>query len=99
MDLTLVIGTGAALVSTVSFLPQAWKIIRTRNTSGISTGMYAMTVAGFLLWLGYGLLRGEWPLIVPNAICLFVSSFIFAMKLLPKRSMRSVADALNPSAN
>ncbi len=52
MDLTLVIGTGAALVSTVSFLPQAWKIIRTRNTSGISTGMYAMTVAGFLLWLG-----------------------------------------------
>ena len=99
MDLTLVIGTFAALVSTVSFVPQAWKIIRTRNTSGISTGMYAMTVAGFLLWLGYGLLRGEWPLIVPNAICLFASSFILAMKLLPKRSMKSVADALNPSEN
>ena len=99
MDSTLVIGTVAALVSTVSFVPQAWKIIRTRNTSGISTGMYAMTVAGFSLWLSYGLLRGEWPLIVPNAICLFASSFIFAMKLLHKRSMRSVADALSPSVN
>ena len=98
MDPTLLIGTVAALVSTVSFAPQAWKIIRTRDTSGISTGMYAMTVAGFSLWLGYGLLRGEWPLIVPNAVCLVASGFIFTMKLLPKRSMRSVADALNPSA-
>jgi MtN3 and saliva related transmembrane protein len=94
MDLASVIGTLAALASTTSFAPQAWKMVRTRDTSAVSTRMYAITVVGFALWLAYGVLLAQWPLIVTNAVCLGLSAFILAMKLLPERKRRRVAAAL-----
>jgi MtN3 and saliva related transmembrane protein len=90
------VGALATLASTTSFVPQAWKVIRTRDTRAISTGMYTVTVLGFSLWLAYGLLLGQWPLIVTNAICLLLSGFILAMKRLPKRKRQAVAEALDP---
>jgi MtN3 and saliva related transmembrane protein len=90
------IGGVAAAASTVSFMPQAVKIIRTRDTSSISAGMYVVTVFGFILWTSYGGLLGEWPIIASNGVCLLVSSFILAMKLLPRRKTEKVAEAMEP---
>ncbi|MGE5505041.1 MAG: SemiSWEET family sugar transporter [Actinomycetota bacterium] len=98
MDGITVVGTLAALCSTTSFAPQAWKIIRLRHTRDISRAMYALSVTGFALWLAYGVLRGDWPLIVPNALCLAMSAFILVMSVLPRRSRDAVADALDPGA-
>jgi MtN3 and saliva related transmembrane protein len=95
MDATALVGAAATLASTTSFLPQAWKVIRTRDTEAISAAMYAVTVAGFALWLGYGLLLGALPLIATNGICLLLSGFILMMKLLPSRSKDAVAAALD----
>jgi MtN3 and saliva related transmembrane protein len=97
LDAATWVGALAALASTTSFVPQAWKIIRTRDTDAISAGMYAVTVVGFALWLAYGLLLGQWPLIVTNGLCLALSAFILAMKLLPRRQREAVADALDPT--
>ncbi|MBC7952885.1 MAG: SemiSWEET transporter [Rhodospirillaceae bacterium] len=96
MDITTVIGTLAALASTASFAPQAWKIIKLRHTADISSAMYALTVTGFGLWLAYGVLLGQWPLIVTNAVCLLMSAFILVMSLLPQRKKDAVADTLDP---
>ena len=98
MDAAAFVGTLAALASIASFTPQAWKIIRTRDTDAISAPMYALTVVGFALWTSYGLLLGQWPLIVTNSICLALSGFILTMKLLPPRKRDKVADALDPDA-
>ena len=98
MDLTTIVGALATLASTTSFAPQAWKIIMTRDTSAISTRMYAITVVGFSLWLTYGLLLREWPLIATNGVCLLLSAFILMMKLLPPRRRNAVADLLEPTA-
>lgn len=94
MDFVAVIGTAAALCSTASFVPQAWKIVRTRDTSAISTGMYAVTVAGFALWTAYGVLLMQWPIIVTNIICFVLASFILTMKTLPRAKKEAVADAI-----
>lgn len=91
MNIIVLIGALAALCSTVSFVPQAWKIIQTRDTDSISAGMYALTVTGFALWLTYGILKSEWPLIVPNFICLLLAAFILVMKLLPERFLKRSA--------
>ena len=56
------IGILAAVASTASFAPQAWKIISTRDVDGLSAKMYALTVVGFLLWLSYGIGKGDWTL-------------------------------------
>jgi MtN3 and saliva related transmembrane protein len=99
VDLATAIGALATVASTTSFTPQAWKIIKSRRTSDISTRMYIVTVAGFSLWTVYGVLLMQWPLIVTNSICLMFSGFILAMKLLPQRKKEIVAAALDPDAN
>jgi hypothetical protein len=67
----LIIGV-LAITSTGSFAPQAWKIIKTRETKDISTG--SLTVVGFALWLAYGVMLGQWPLIATNGICLLLQT-------------------------
>ena len=94
--LTTSLGYFAALLSTASFAPQAWKIIRSRQTRDISLGMYVLTVCGFAAWLAFGILRREWPLVASNGICLALAGFILLMKLLPASGKRKVAKTLTP---
>lgn len=98
MELAQIVGYAATACSVSSFVPQAWKVIRTRDTSAISRHMYAITVVGFSLWLTYGILLGQWPLILTNGICLVLSAFILMMKLLPRPQKEAVAAALDPTA-
>lgn len=98
MDLYTSVGILAAICSTTSFAPQALRVIKTRDTGAISKRMYVITVAGFALWTAYGILGGQWALILPNTICLGLSGFILAMKLLPRRKREAVASALNPGS-
>jgi MtN3 and saliva related transmembrane protein len=97
MDAATLVGGMATLASTTSFVPQAWKVIRTRDTAAISKRMYVVTVVGFALWLTYGWLLGQWPLILTNGICLVLSAFILVMKLLPPDKKAAVAEALDPT--
>jgi MtN3 and saliva related transmembrane protein len=94
MNAVIIAGALAAICSTISFVPQAWKIIRSGETRNISAGMYALTVAAFALWCGYGVALGQWPLIVANGICLILSAFILAMTLLPISKKRAVVRAI-----
>jgi MtN3 and saliva related transmembrane protein len=94
-----IIGSVAALASTISFAPQAWKIIKSRKTADISLGMYAITVFGFALWTVYGVMLGEWPLILTNSICFALSGFILIMKILPRRQKNKLADTLDPASD
>lgn len=81
MNLTDIIGTAAAVLTTLAFLPQAWRSWRTRDLAGISLGMYSLFTFGVFLWLLYGLLLGQWPIIVANAITLILSCSILFLKI------------------
>jgi MtN3 and saliva related transmembrane protein len=75
------VGYIAAILTTLAFVPQAWQAWRTRDTSGISLGKYALFCTGVALWLVYGLLLGAWPIIIANAITLALALAILLMKL------------------
>lgn len=75
-----IVGVGAALCSMGSFVPQIVKIVREREADGVSLRMYAVTVTGFSLWIGYGLLIGSWPVVGSNLVCLLLSAAILALK-------------------
>lgn len=79
--MTTAIGLLAALLTTAAFLPQVLHTLATRDTRGISLRMYAIFVAGVLLWLIYGLLMRDWPLILANAITLLLAGAILVLKL------------------
>jgi MtN3 and saliva related transmembrane protein len=76
-----IIGLVAAFCTTISFLPQAIKTIQTKNTSGISLSMYFLFAFGTLLWLVYGLLSLNIPIIIANAITLVFASIILVYKV------------------
>jgi MtN3 and saliva related transmembrane protein len=76
-----VIGAAAATLTTVSFVPQTLKTFRTRDVSGISLGMYSLFATGVALWLAYGVLLADWPIIIANAITLALACAVLAMKL------------------
>lgn len=74
-------GYAAAFLTTFSFLPQAVMTIRTKNTSGISRGMYFMFTIGVALWLVYGIALDSWPMILANTVTLGLASTVLALKL------------------
>jgi MtN3 and saliva related transmembrane protein len=74
------VGTGAALCSMASFMPQIVKIVRERDASAVSLRMYAVTVTGFILWTAYGLMTGSWPVAASNIVCLGLSATILVLK-------------------
>ena len=70
------IGYTAATLTTVSFVPQALKTLRSGDTRGISLRMYLLFCSGIVLWGLYGLLSADGPLIAANAITLVLSGLI-----------------------
>ena len=79
--MTELIGLMAAMLTTVSFLPQAILTCRTGNTDGISLSMYLLFTIGVAGWLIYGLLTISIPVIAANAVTLVIASVILAMKV------------------
>lgn len=75
------IGYIAALLTTISFVPQAYKVFRTQHTQDLSLGMFAFFSTGVALWLTYGLMINAWPVIVANSITLVLASYILWMKI------------------
>jgi len=78
---TELIGYLAATFTTLSFVPQALKTIRTRDTNAISSGMYASFSVGVALWFVYGVTLGSWPIILANGITFLLAATILALKI------------------
>lgn len=74
-------GVAAGLCSMASFVPQIVKIVRQRDASGISLGMYAVTIFGFICWTTYGVLSDSWPVAVSNGVCIALTVTIFILRL------------------
>jgi MtN3 and saliva related transmembrane protein len=75
------LGYVAATLTTLAFVPQAVKTIRSRDTHGISLSMYAVFTVGIVFWFGYGLVLDSWPMIVSNAITFVLAATILVLKL------------------
>jgi len=81
MTLVTLIGLAAACLTTVAFTPQVIKAWRTRSTRDLSLGMYLVLATGILLWLTYGILLGDAPLILANAVTLLLVAIILYCKI------------------
>jgi MtN3 and saliva related transmembrane protein len=79
------IGYIAAILTTISFLPQALKTIKTRDTSGISLLMYAVFSTGVFLWFIYGVSILDFPILIANGITFIFSIIILTYKIINVR--------------
>lgn len=89
------LGLVATAFTTSSFVPQVWRTWKTRDVSGISLPTYLIITIGLALWLAYGILKGDLPLTLANAVMVVLTGAITLMKILFER--RSVQSRLSSS--
>jgi MtN3 and saliva related transmembrane protein len=77
----LAVGLAAGTLTTLAFVPQVTKVFRTRSTRDISLPTFLALVLGTALWLLYGILLGEIPLIAANGVSLALVSAVVWGKL------------------
>lgn len=84
MDISteIIISTIAATLTTVSFLPQAVKVLISKQTEALSFWMYLLFTIGVFFWLIYGLLILSYPLIISNIITFILSIIILIIKII-----------------
>jgi len=75
------LGFTAAALTTASFVPQAVMTIRSRDTRGISLGMYVIFTIGVAFWLAYGIAVDSLPMILANTVTLGLAGTVLALKL------------------
>jgi MtN3 and saliva related transmembrane protein len=75
------VGTIGAVLTTACWLPQATKIVRDKDTRGISLSATAAFTVGIGFWLVYGVALADWPLIVSNGVTLGLMAVILTLKL------------------
>lgn len=81
MDMPTLLGYAAGLLTTVAFVPQVVAIWKAKSARDISLPTFATFTLGVGLWLAYGIVRQEAPIIAWNAVTLVLAGAILAMKV------------------
>jgi MtN3 and saliva related transmembrane protein len=81
MNLHMIIGLAAGFCTTIAFLPQVIKTWKTKSAKDLSLGMYLIFCTGVLLWLTYGILISDLPIILTNLATLILAVSILYFKL------------------
>ncbi|MDP2697072.1 SemiSWEET transporter [Thalassospira sp.] len=81
MTFETVLGLLAGSLTTIAFLPQVIRTWRTRSTADISLGMFLVLCTGIALWFVYGLMMGDWPVIIANGLTFILAATILFFKL------------------
>ncbi|MBS1230128.1 MAG: MtN3 and saliva related transrane protein (modular protein) [Proteobacteria bacterium] len=81
MQIVEVLGLVAGTCTTTAFLPQVFRVWRTRSANDISLGMYCAFLTGVVLWLIYGFAMSSVSLIVTNCVTLVFAGSVLFMKL------------------
>tara|TARA_B100000768_G_scaffold180087_1_gene199205 strand:- start:16540 stop:16806 length:267 start_codon:yes stop_codon:yes gene_type:complete len=71
-----IIGLIAAFLTTFAFIPQVYKVIKTKSTDGLSLTTYLIFIIGVCLWLTYGFYKASISMIMGNGITILLSSII-----------------------
>ena len=87
----LILGVMAGTLTTISFIPQVLKIYKTKDAKDLSIITFYMFSCGVFLWLVYGIVIREWPVILANGITFVLSCLIIAMKIKYRKRKRPYA--------
>jgi MtN3 and saliva related transmembrane protein len=80
------IGACAAVLTSLSYLPQVQKAWPRGSPSDLSLKMLVTLTAGLVLWIGYGLLRSDWVIVAANSVGASLSGSVLAFKFRDLRA-------------
>jgi MtN3 and saliva related transmembrane protein len=73
MNTTQIIGIIAGILTATSMLPQLIKIIKEKKADDISILMLLVLLSGIALWIVYGVMREDLPIVATNSFSLLVN--------------------------
>jgi MtN3 and saliva related transmembrane protein len=82
------IGACAAVLTSLSYIPQVRKAWPRGSTADLSLKMLIALTTGLLLWIVYGLLKGDWVIVAANCVGASLSGSVLAFKIRDMRSGR-----------
>ncbi len=71
-----IIGTIAGILTSISMVPQLIKVLKNKEVENISWRMIAILFCGVSLWVVYGWMKMEWPIILSNAFSVLVNAIL-----------------------
>jgi MtN3 and saliva related transmembrane protein len=80
MTLTNILGYSAGVVTTLTFLPQVVKTWKVKSAQDVSLWMFIIAATNEVMWVGYGLLKDDWVIILTNVIVLLMSFTMIYLK-------------------
>jgi MtN3 and saliva related transmembrane protein len=80
MELNDLLGISAGVLTSASRVPQIVKTWKTRSAGGLSLLMYVMLCTGFLLWLTYGVITRDLPIILSNVVSLAFNGVLLVFR-------------------
>lgn len=80
MGFTEIVGYSAGAVTTLTFLPQVVKTWKEKTAKNVSLWMFIIAAINEVMWIGYGLLKDDWVIILTNAIVLVMSLTMIILK-------------------
>lgn len=78
---TNIIGIAAGIFTTAAVVPQIWKAWKTKKVKDVSPGMFIVLLAGLLLWVIYGVMQNDLPIIVTNSVALALNGFMLFLMI------------------
>ena len=81
MSALTLLGLAAGFCTTFAFVPQVIRAWRTRSTKDISLGMLLVAITGVALWLIYGIIKNDVPLIAANVVTSLIVATMLCLKL------------------
>jgi len=83
-----VIGIIAGILTSASLLPQLFKMIKEKQATNASAGMFIVLMSGVSLWIWYGIMKNDWPIIITNAFSFLINIAILILRNKYKKSSR-----------
>jgi MtN3 and saliva related transmembrane protein len=80
-----ILGLFAGILTTISFLPQVIKTWKTKSAKDVSFGMVSIYIFGACMWLIYGFLSKDVPIIMTNFFGLVLNAIILFLKFKYKK--------------
>lgn len=97
MDTTQLLGLLAAVFTTAANIPQTYVIIREKSARNISVVTYSLLLLGVLLWVVYGILKSDWPIIIANGISSLTSIMILILNFSSQKTMNKIHEKVIPA--
>lgn len=75
------LGLFAGVLTTIAYLPQLIKTWKSKSAADLSWSMLIILCIGIVLWLAYGLIVWDIPILVANVVTLIFASIILTLKI------------------